>query len=408
MAKAAVIHPQSLPTTHSRIAGRRAWAPVAVARGAGTAASRAALPAQESPAARQASAWLPTRIAVGGGAEPTSVPTASSSSRTPLHRVVQVHRGERLPPQRANTSRALAPEQPEVLAKATTAPLQEQISLAEREASQVATLPRRRTSVVEPVGAASHLCKLVSVIAPGGGTNANRSVYAELARSALLSVEIVGRARAEYDRYPEKFKGGKPAPNLESFAMDLLSQGTIAGTDCLVVGSRGGQVVLPTLWDKLGALAPPAVVINGGCAMKLPEAICWPDEAVTFLVMGGRDNFRSKFSDEGYFADARARVPAGNATTAILYVREMEHMPQSPLLLATLQPAVRALMMWKESGRAPAEDFHLIMASLAAGGFNGWLAHTVGRGEWKDFEFGSCEASHQPTSDRATSTLGGA
>ncbi|CAK0910169.1 unnamed protein product [Prorocentrum cordatum] len=93
---------------------------------------------------------------------------------------------------------------------------------------------------------------------------------------------------------------------------------------------RGGQVVLPHLWKSAGSSTPPAIVINGGCAMKLPEAPCWPDEATTFLLIGGRDTFRGKFSPEGYVADAKARVPAGNFSTALLFVSEMESTCRSP------------------------------------------------------------------------------
>ncbi|CAK0838484.1 unnamed protein product, partial [Prorocentrum cordatum] len=165
--------------------------------------------------------------------------------------------------------------------------------------------------------------KLVSVVAPGGGTLANGAVYSELARSSRLKVEILGRARAEYDQYPEAFDGGSPPPNFDSGAFSVnhalttgvsklalrprrlivfdsetsISASAVARTaeeesDCLVVGSRGGQVALPHLWKKAGAATPPAVIINGGCAMQFPEAPCWPDEAAPFLLAGGCDNFR--------------------------------------------------------------------------------------------------------------------
>jgi hypothetical protein len=230
---------------------------------------------------------------------------------------------------------------------------------------------------------------LVSVVAPGAGTGANGAVYSELARSSRLKVEILGRARAEYDQYPEAFDGGCPAPNLDSFAGGILADGLMEKTDCLIVGSRGGQVVLPHLWKNGGAATPPAIVINGGCAMQLPEAPCWPDEAVAFLLIGGRDNFRGKFSPEGYVADTKARVPARNNTTGLLFVNEMEHMPQSALLHAVLHPAIGGLMQWQESRMAPLDDFRLILASLIAAGFSGVLSYTRREGEWNDVPFGA-------------------
>lgn len=119
--------------------------------------------------------------------------------------------------------------------------------------------------------------------------------------------------------------------------------------------------------------------------MQLPEAPCWPDEAVAFLLIGGRDNFRGKFSPEGYVADVKARVPARNNTTALLFVNEMEHMPQSALLHAVLQPAIGGLLLWQESHKAPLDDFQLI---LIAAGFSGVLAYKR-EGGWQDVPFGA-------------------
>jgi len=270
------------------------------------------------------------------------------------------------------------------------------------------------TTVTSPAASpreqpASQIRRLVSVVAPGGGTSANAAVYSELARSSRLRAEILGRARADYDRYPEAFDGGKPAPNLESFTVGLLAQGVVEKSDCLVVGSRGGQVVLPHLWKVAGSATPPAVVINGGCAMDLPEATCWPDEAVALLLLGGRDYFRRGLSPEEYVADVKARVPARNSTTAVLFVNEMEHMPQSALLRAVLQPAIAGLLMWQERRKAPLDDFQLILASLTAAGFSGVLAYTKSESVWQDFPFGAkkapavapCEAAPLPCAPAA-------
>jgi len=99
----------------------------------------------------------------------------------------------------------------------------------------------------------------VSVVAPGGGTGINSSVYASLGRKDGVSLNFLGHSRAPYDRYPESWaEEGGPPPNLETFALDLVAQSCLDNVDCLVVGSRGGQVVLPTLWDVMGAHVPPA------------------------------------------------------------------------------------------------------------------------------------------------------
>jgi len=162
-------------------------------------------------------------------------------------------------------------------------------------------------------------------------------------------------------------------------------------SDCLIVGSRGGQVVLPYLWKNAGATTPPAVVINGGCAMKLPEAPCWPDEAATFLLIGGHDYFRGQCSRDEYVDDVKARVPARNSTTAVLFVGEMGHQPHSALLRAVLRPAIAGLLTWQESCEAPLDDFRLILASLNSRGFSGVLAYTKTDGGWQDLPFGAKE-----------------
>merc|ERR1719162_2802611 len=63
----------------------------------------------------------------------------------------------------------------------------------------------------------------VVVVAPGGGTGMNASVYSKLNHKDDISLQILGQSRAPYDRYTEAWgaPSGGPAPNLESFAMDL-------------------------------------------------------------------------------------------------------------------------------------------------------------------------------------------
>jgi len=205
-------------------------------------------------------------------------------------------------------------------------------------------------------------------------------------------IEIAGKSQAAYDRYPNSWPQGSTGQNLETFAWDLLDQGVVGRSDLLVVGSRGGQVVLPWLWRALDNRTPPAVVINGGCAMKLPAAICWPRGAISFLLMGGLDNFRGAMSKEAYVADAKSRVPAENRTTAILFVNEMTHMPQSDLLRAVLPFMLKVLLAWKEMGPAqpPLREFDALLSSLARTAcWSGRLLYTQSAGVWQETAFGS-------------------
>lgn len=245
-----------------------------------------------------------------------------------------------------------------------------------------------KTSEDCPAGvqASSHVS--VAVVAPGGGTGANAAVYSALAQSPDFSVHILGKSRAPYDRYPSAWADGSAEHNLESFASQLLLQGCLAETGCLVVGSRGGQVVLPTLWRECSEEVPPAVVMNGGCAMDLPIPVHWPESAVTFLLLGGNDYFRGCMGMEEYLTDVQRRVPQGNTTTAILFILEMLHMPQASLLMAIMEHMIRAVTSWKSTGLIPADDFGTILDNLRSGGWNGCLIYKTGKGDsWKPEAF---------------------
>lgn len=233
------------------------------------------------------------------------------------------------------------------------------------------------------------LCKSglsVAVVAPGGGTGINSSVYSALERENGISVKVLGQSRAPYDRYPAAWgNDGAPAPNLETFALDLAAQKCFDQTDCLIVGSRGGQVVLPILW-KAKVDVPPTIVMNGGCAMPLPIAVPWPESAVTFLLIGGNDYFRGQTPLSEYLQETQRRVPSANSSTAILLVNEMSHMPQAQVLTSILSTIIGALKAWKSSGEAPWDDFKTLLAILRQGRWTGAFSVKAAPGDKWDSE----------------------
>lgn len=240
----------------------------------------------------------------------------------------------------------------------------------------------------------------VSVIAPGGGTGINGAVYAKLGKDPQLAVDIVGRSRAPYDVYPQYWPNGSAAPNLETFAEDVLRQRWVEKSDCFVFGSRGGQVVLPFLWKSKGAAMPPAVCLNGGCAMDLPRKVQWPISAVTFLLIGGEDYFKGNATADEYMATIRGNVPAANSTTAILYVSEMGHMPQQALLDAVLPLMLRAVLSWKTTRRPPREVMRLILAAVNRDGWSGRLMFTQGPSDWApEVDFGPFTVSRRDVAE---------
>lgn len=244
-------------------------------------------------------------------------------------------------------------------------------------AAHKTAVPQRRA---KSLGAALGRHVAVSVVAPGGGTVCNAAAYAALGRCDGVEVEIQGQSRAPYDRYPPAWEEGAPAPNLETFALDLLARGIVEYSDCLVVGSRGGQVVLPTLWRERGNNVPPAVVINGGCANTLPTPVHWPDEAVTLLLLGGQDYFKGQQSSDQYISSTQTYVPNANTTTAILFVREMAHMPQTELLDAILLHMIHAVTVWRSSGEVPSDELLTVLRALSIGGWSGSLLYKTAMG----------------------------
>lgn len=231
----------------------------------------------------------------------------------------------------------------------------------------------------------------VAVVAPGAGTGFNSSVYGYLKKVENYQVDVIGQARSRYDHYPMSWgpPEGGPPPCLETWGASLV--GRLQGAACLVVGSRGGQVVLPALWRALGPAVPPTVCINGGCSMDLPTGGqgSWPESAYTFLILGGKDYFRGPLSPEEYVANAKKNVPARNGTTAILYINEMEHMPAPHLLQPILVSMVSGMISWKNMGKAPLADFHTMCQQLHQGGWTGRFLFTGAPGVWEDMSLSS-------------------
>ncbi|CAE8590734.1 unnamed protein product [Polarella glacialis] len=243
----------------------------------------------------------------------------------------------------------------------------------------------------------------VVVVAPGAGMGANSQAYKELGQGSRFTVRVLGTKGAPYDRYPACWGGrsnGAPPPNLESFASEVLRAGVSGLGDVLVVGSRGGQVVLPCIWRALGDAVPPAVVINGGCAMSLPgPPTVWPENAVTFLLIGGQDYFGQGAGPEEYMEKTRSLAPARSCSTAILFVSEMRHVPGAALLGPLLGLLVQAVLAWKAAPKrsAPVAQLQEMVALLSSRSFSGRLLFTASAGCWQELPFGpNLKLSAQP------------
>lgn len=104
-----------------------------------------------------------------------------------------------------------------------------------------------------------------------------------------------------------------------------------------------------------------------------------------------------------YIASTKACVPKESFSTAILYVREMEHMPQTSLLRLLLKPLLLAAIYWRASGRAPAFEFAALARELEAAGWSGSISHLQVPGSWRELSFGEpSEASDAHLGVRGT------
>ncbi|CAE6973462.1 AKR2A [Symbiodinium natans] len=227
------------------------------------------------------------------------------------------------------------------------------------------------------------------IVAPGAGVKTLGARFRALGAEPGFQVEVAGRKGVLYDRYPETWDTGVRAPNLRSFAEDLVRMGVHRRADCLIFGSRGGQVVLPLMWSALGDEVPPSVVVNGGCAMQLPgPPVRWPLRAVTVMLLGGQDFFRGNLSAEEYMTRTCQSVNPANRTTAFFYVPEMKHMPQESVVQAALPCLVEAALDWAQGGHAAVMS-HLRSAqeALIRIGFGGVLRFT-GPSGWQEQRFG--------------------
>eukprot|EP00435_Cladocopium_sp_Y103_P015550 s4352_g3.t2 len=241
---------------------------------------------------------------------------------------------------------------------------------------------------------------VVAVVGPGAGVGSIGSVYLELDNHPELQVEMVGRKGMPYDCYPDSWQSGRPAPNLQSFGEDVVRIGVHNRVDCFLFGSRGGQVVLPILWHALRNATPPSVVVNGGCAMRLPgPPICWPERAVTVMLLGGQDFFRAGISRDEYLQRTFENVPDSNATTAFFFAARLHSGKgrQDEVARAALRHLIFAALAWSPEApqRIPLSHFDNAAEALLKEGFAGFMCFKNGR-NWSKKYFGQMPLDRQP------------
>lgn len=152
-------------------------------------------------------------------------------------------------------------------------------------------------------------------------------------------------------------------------AESCMTPRDVSHFDCLLCGSRGGQVTLVALW-RLGCRLP-CVVINGGCA-RAEAGWAWPAGVPVVLLTGGDDFFNPhrgswepgesahdphddrhdplRYSDRAYVHDVWNAIPEhARSTAALVHVPSMGHHPD-PALLSALLPK---LVAWAAAGLAP-------------------------------------------------------
>ncbi|CAJ1428914.1 unnamed protein product [Effrenium voratum] len=126
--------------------------------------------------------------------------------------------------------------------------------------------------------------------------------------------------------------------------------------------------------------------------MNLPgPKIAWPNQAVNILLLGGQDFFKGQKSSSEYLASTKKCIPV-NTRTAIIYVRQMQHVPQKALLQMVLRPLVLAAAAWQFSKINPEEQLRAVTNQLEMMNWSGALL-VLTAGAWKESTFGVLDGS---------------
>lgn len=200
------------------------------------------------------------------------------------------------------------------------------------------------------LGRARASCRNLATLASKLYDPAGRRLWAVDIGAAAAAYQRALRGSLDGDLDGEP---GSPS-DAERPTLDFMEPVGEATLDCLVCGSRGGQVTLPALW-LLGCRLP-CVVVNGGCCRE-EVGWAWPAGAVVVLLTGGDDFFnghrkswdpaddpadRLQCRDRLYLAELWRAVPAASRrSAAICHVPTMGHRPPAALLSALLPPLVR-------------------------------------------------------------------
>jgi hypothetical protein len=233
--------------------------------------------------------------------------------------------------------------------------------------------------------------KVVQVFGPGGGTFQCRDAFQAIDQDLQIAVEVVGSTfsfGAPYDKYPD----GHSGPNHHTFAQSVIdgtfqdyftpyvvpghapprlgAPGTpLLEAAALFFGSRGGQMVLPYMWSRVGDALPPVVIVNAGPTQaNIPFAEYWPPNAIVFLLVCGSDEtFKNQqTAPEEYFRQTLSGVPTNSARTAVLFVKELFHMPDDELMMKVYPHMTKSVIEWKEAGEPNTNRFQRMVETISS------------------------------------------
>ena len=195
--------------------------------------------------------------------------------------------------------------------------------------------------------------KNIIIILPGSSYHTLKNTYKNLENNynlILLGHSCLG---CGYDRYPlfwDKGTSGfnlidmttndkifnprtlETEPGIEKFIKKILETKRI---HCIICGSRGGQVVLPTLWT-LG-IDIPTVILNAGC-INSPCLNKLPDSRIVLSTFG-KDYFPTKNPQISINAVLNNKFPKG---TILAHSYFEGHRPKDNYLKNLLPNLVKA------------------------------------------------------------------
>ena len=165
----------------------------------------------------------------------------------------------------------------------------------------------------------------IFVISPGAGTARNRRAYQVLEKNA--NVIYIAKSGGLFDKYPDFWENnsfvesqGNHLGGIAQLIEKKIYKENIIPS-CIIAGSRGGQVTLGKVWERLWR--GPCIVINAG---SLTSQTIIPKQVHILFIIMGKDYFKSVNTPQKVKSLIEKFKEKG-AKSNIVFLKNHYHMP---------------------------------------------------------------------------------